>query len=437
MPRHLLFQRDTMFRDRETDTRSFTKATSLFPGDGAISVREAYDVIMSHLPAPTAEKVPLMRSLGLVLAEDIVADMDMPPWDRSAMDGYAVRSADVLQPAELKVVDVIPAGKMSKRALQPGEAIKIMTGAPVPEGADAVVQVEKTKSSGDLVMIREVVAPGTNISRRAQEVKAGDVLVKAGSMVRSQEVGIMASVGYHAPRVFKRPTVAVLTTGDELVEVDKKPVDGQIRNSNAYSLAAQIASIGVPYAYLGIVPDVRETLAAKLVQAMAAANVVILTGGVSAGEYDLVEDVMKSKGVEIVFDRVAIKPGRPMVFAKSPDKLLFGLPGNPVSTFVTFEIFLRPALGRLMGNTLLDRPVVEAEISVNFGKPQGRDQYCPARLTWVRDHYIVAPIESHGSADLRALSQANSLLVIPTGEGPYLAGKHVKVVALDEDQHRA
>lgn len=425
-----------MFRDRETETRSFTRATGSFPGDTALSVRDAYDVIMSHLPAPTAEKVPLMRSLGLVIAEDVIADMDMPPWDRSAMDGYAVRSADLLKPAELKVVDVIPAGKVSKRTVQPGEAIKIMTGAPVPDGADAVVQVEKTKSSGDVVMFREPVAPGTNISKRGTDIKAGDVLVKKGSVVRSQEVGIMASVGCHMPRVFRRPTVAVMTTGDELVEVDKKPAEGQIRNSNAYSLAAQIASIGVPYAYLGIVPDVRETLAAKLDQAMGAANVVILTGGVSAGEYDLVEEVMKSKGIEIVFDRVAIKPGRPMVFAKSPDKLLFGLPGNPVSTFVTFEVFLRPALGRLMGNVLLDRPVVDAEISVNFGKPQPRDQYCPARLTWVRDHYIVAPVESHGSADLRALSQANSLLVIPTGDGPYLAGKSVKVLALDEDQQK-
>ncbi|MCC6741059.1 MAG: molybdopterin molybdotransferase MoeA [Planctomycetia bacterium] len=425
-----------MFRDRETETRSFTRTTGLFPGDTALSVRDAYDVIMSHLPAPTVEKVPLMRSLGLVIAEDVTADIDLPPWDRSAMDGYAVRSSDLLKPAELKVVDVIPAGKVSKRTVQPGEAIKIMTGAPVPDGADAVVQVEKTKASGDVVMIRDTVAPGTNISKRGTDCKAGDVLVKKGSVVRSQEVGIMASVGCHMPRVFRRPTVAVLTTGDELVEVDKKPAEGQIRNSNAYSLAAQIASVGVPYAYLGIVPDVRETLAAKLDQAMGAANVVILTGGVSAGEYDLVEEVMKSKGIEIIFDRVAIKPGRPMVFAKSPDKLLFGLPGNPVSTFVTFELFLRPALGRLMGNMLLDRPVVDAELSINFGKPQARDQYCPARLTWVRDHYIVAPIESHGSADLRALSLANSLLVIPTGDGPYLAGKTVKVLALDEDQQK-
>ena len=426
-----------MFRDRDTDTRSYTKGTGLFPGDRALSVRDAYDVIMSHLPQPAIEKVPLMRSLGLVLAEDIIADMDMPPWDRSAMDGYAVRSADVQGPVELQVVDVIPAGKMSKRALKPGEAMQIMTGAPVPEGADAIVPVEKTKASGNIVQIREAAAPGAHISKRAQDIKTGEVLVKKGNVVRAQEVGLMASVGYHAPKVFRRPTIAVVTTGDELVEVDKKPAEGQIRNSNAYSLAAQLASIGVPYAYLGIVPDVREALTAKLEQAMAAANVVILTGGVSAGEYDLVEDVMKAKGIEIIFERVAIKPGRPMVFAKSPEKLLFGLPGNPVSTFVTFEIFLRPALGRMMGNMLLDRPVVEAEISVNFGKPQPRDQYCPARLTWVRDHYVVAPLESHGSADLRALSQANSLLLIPAGEGPYLAGRRVKVVALDEDQGKS
>ncbi|MCE9584536.1 MAG: molybdopterin molybdotransferase MoeA, partial [Planctomycetes bacterium] len=426
----------TMMRDRETDTRSFTKGVGLFPGDRALSVREAYDVIMSHLPAPAVEKVPLMRSLGLVLAEDVIADMDMPPWDRSQMDGYAVRSSDVTGPVELKVVDVVPAGKMSKRAVQPGEAIKIMTGAAVPEGADAVVPVEKTLASGFIVMIREAVAAGAHISRRAEDIKVGDVLVTKGSMIRSQEIGLMASVGCHAPRVIRRPTVAVLTTGDELVEVDKKPAEGQIRNSNAYSLAAQIAAIGVPYAYLGIVPDVREALAAKLKQAMTAADVVILTGGVSAGEYDLVEEVMKSIGIEIIFEKVAIKPGRPMVFAKSPDKLFFGLPGNPVSTFVTFEVFLRPALGRMMGNMLLDRPVVEAEISMNFGKPQPRDQYCPARLTWVRDHYVVAPVESHGSADLRAITKANSFLVIPTGEGPFIAGKKVKVLALDEDQGR-
>jgi molybdopterin molybdotransferase len=389
---------------------------------------------MSHLPQPAPEKVTLMKSLGLVLAEDVVADMDMPPWDKSAMDGYAVRSADVQMPVELKVAGEIPAGKTAKKPIEPGQAIKIMTGAPIPEGADAVVPVEKTQSSGDLVMIRDPFPSGANVCKRAEDIRKGDVLIRAGSVVRSQEIGIMASVGVHAPKVFRRPTVAILTTGDELVEVDKKPGDGQIRNSNAYSLAAQIAQIGVPYAYLGIVPDVREALASKLDQAMKAADVVILTGGVSAGEYDLVEDVMTSKGIQIVFERVAIKPGRPMVFAKSPDKLLFGLPGNPVSTFVTFEVFLRPALGRMMGNELLDRPVVDAELSVNFGKPQPREQYCPARLSWVSDHYVVAPLESHGSADLRAIVRANALLMIPTGEGPYLAGKKVKVLALDEDQ---
>ncbi|NUN50378.1 MAG: molybdopterin molybdotransferase MoeA [Candidatus Brocadiae bacterium] len=424
-----------MFRDRETDTRKFTSGAGLFPGDKALPVREAYDVIMSHLPAPVAEKVPLMRSLGLVLAEDIVADMDMPPWDKAAMDGYAIRSADCQKsPTELKVVDVLPAGKVSKRAIGAGEAIRIMTGAPVPQGADAVVPVERTRGIGDLVHILEAVPPGAHIARKAEDIRTGDVLVRGGSVVRPQEIGIMASVGYHAPKVFRRPTVAVLTTGDELVEVDKKPGEGQIRNSNAYSIASQIAAIGVPYAYLGIVPDVAEALTARLEQAMKAADVVLLTGGVSAGEYDLVEDVMKSKGIEIIFERVNIKPGRPMVFAKSPDKLLFGLPGNPVSTFVTFEVFLRPALGRMMGNRLMDRPVVDAELSVNFGKPQARDQYCPARLTWVKDRYIVAPLESHGSADLRSISQANSLLMIPAGEGPYPVGRVVRVMTLDEDQ---
>lgn len=423
-----------MLHDRESELRKYTKG--VFPGDQALPVREAYEVIMSHLPAPAPEKVTLMKSLGLVLAEDVVADMDMPPWDKSAMDGYAVRSEDVKGPVVLKVVETIPAGKTAKRAVEPGQAIKIMTGAPVPEGADSVVPVERTTGSGEDVQIREAVAAGAHICRKAEDIHAGQVLIKAGSMIRAQEIGIMSTVGVHAPRVFRRPTVAVLTTGDELVEVDKKPAAGQIRNSNAYSIAAQIASIGVPYAYLGIVPDIREALSDKLDQAMRAADVVILTGGVSAGEYDLVEEVMKSKGIEIIFEKVAIKPGRPMVFAKSPDKLLFGLPGNPVSTFVTFEVFLRPALGRMMGNRLLDRPLVDAELSVNFGKPQPREQYVPSRLTWVKDHYVVQPLESHGSADLMTVTRANSLMVIYTGEGPHLAGQKVKVLALDEDQVR-
>lgn len=425
-----------MLHDRESAYRTFTGGSGLFPGDRSLTVREAYDVIMSHLPAPAPEKVTLMKSLGLVLAEDVVADMDMPPWDKAAMDGYAVRSADLGAPAELVVAGEVPAGKVAERKLEAGQAMKIMTGAPIPEGADAVVPVEKTTGAGAAVRVHEAVQAGANVCRKAEDIRAGQVLIKAGSVVRAQEIGIMASVGVHAPKVFRRPTVAILTTGDELVEVEKKPQGGQIRNSNAYSIAAQIAQIGVPYAYLGIVPDVREKLAERLDQAMKAADVVILTGGVSAGEYDLVEDVMKSKGIEIIFERVAIKPGRPMVFAKSPDKLLFGLPGNPVSTFVTFEVFLRPALGRMMGNRLFDRPVVEAELSMNFGKPQPREQYVPARLTFVKDRYVVAPLDSHGSADLQAVTKANSLLVIGTGEGPYHAGQRVRVLALDEDQSR-
>ena len=426
-----------MAQPPDMDTRTFTKGEGLFPGDKALTVREAYDVIMSHLPAPANEKVTLMKSLGLVLAEDAVADMDMPPWDKSAMDGYAVRSADVTDPVSLKVVGEVPAGKAAKRPVGAGEAMKIMTGAPIPEGADAVVPVEHTTSRGDTVEIRDAVKAGAHICRKAEDIKQGQVLVTAGSVIRAQEIAIMASVGIHAPRVFRRPTVAIMTTGDELVEVDKKPGEGQIRNSNAYSIAAQVAQIGVPYAYLGIVPDVRESLSEKLDQAMRAADVVILTGGVSAGEYDLVEEVVRSKGIEIIFERVAIKPGRPMVFAKSPTKILFGLPGNPVSTFVTFEVFLRPALGRLMGNRLLDRPIVDAELEVNFGKPMPREQYVPARLTFVRDHYVVTPVESHGSADMMSITRANALMIIATGEGPYKAGHTVRVMALDEDQGKA
>jgi molybdopterin molybdotransferase len=424
------------FNDRDSTIGSFTRSGGVFPGDRAVTVREAYDIIMSHLPLPVPEKVSLMRALGFVLAEDIVADMDMPPFDKATMDGYAVRSADVASPSELMVVGDIPAGKVADRKIEAGQAMRIMTGAAMPEGADAVVPVERTVGSGGTVRVHDAVKPGANISRRAEDIKTGDLLISKGSVVRAQEIGIMASVGYHAPKVYRRPTVSILTTGDELVEVDKKPGAGQIRNSNAYSMAAQIAQIGIPYAYLGIVPDVRETLATRLEQAMKAADVIILTGGVSAGEYDLVEDVMKSKGIEIIFEKVAIKPGRPMVFAKSPDKLLFGLPGNPVSTFVTFELFLRPALGRMMGNRLLDRPVVDAELGANFGKPQPREQYVPARLTFVKDHYVVVPLESHGSADMRAMTRANSLMVIYSGEGPYLAGQKVKVVALDEDQRQ-
>ena len=301
-----------------------------------------------------------MEALGAVLGEEIVAPHSVPPFDNSAMDGFAVRAADVVDanadsPTALLISETIPAGHMATHRLGPGEAAKIMTGAPLPGGADAVVQSESTREEGSHVLVLEPVRPGRNIRRSGEDVARGDRVLAAGSVLGPAEIGLIASLGLPSIQVHRLPRVAIISTGSELVEVDQPLGPGQIRNSNSYSLRGQCQQLGIQATALGIVPD-DYGATRELIEQGLAYDVLLTSGGVSVGEFDFVKEVQDELGVERRLWGVAMKPGKPLAFGVRDGTLVFGLPGNPVSAMVSFELFVRPALLRLMGYRKTTRP---------------------------------------------------------------------------------
>jgi len=327
-----------------------------------VPVDEALEIVLRETRALPTEEIALDDAPGRVLAEDVRSDTDMPPFDRSAMDGYAVRAADVASvPARLTVTGEVAAGAWPDRDLGPGEAIRIMTGAPVPGGATAVQQVEKTRAleDGRRVEILASVGEGANIALRGCEVREGDLVLDRGGVLGPAAVAVLASTGHARVRVSRSPRVAVLVTGDEIVDVTESPGPGQIRNSNGPAVAAQARLGGAQVRVLGVAPDrEEETVAAVRDGLSAEPDVLVVSGGVSAGDYDLVEPALEQLGVELLFTKVAIKPGAPLVFGRRKGTLVFGLPGNPVSAQVTFDVLVRAALLRMQGVHVVSRPWV-------------------------------------------------------------------------------
>ena len=383
-----------------------------------ITVDEALRIVLDGVPAPREVEVPLAEALGAALARDVASDLDLPPFDRAMMDGYAVRSAD---PSPLRVVEERGAGHVGERSVEPGTCVKVMTGAPVPAGADAVQQVEKTRRDGDRVPLLEPAGPGQHITPRGAEMRSGATALRAGHRVGPAEAGILAALGRVRVPVRARPRVAILATGDELVAPDATPGPGRIRNSNSAMLTAQVRALGLPCDDLGAVGDDRDALAAGIREGMSR-DLLLLSGGVSAGDYDLVVPALEAAGVSLRLHKVAIKPGKPFCFAPG----VFGLPGNPVSAFVIFEVFVRPYLGRCQGLDLA-RPRVRAVLGKAFPKPIERLQMVPARLR----AGAVDPVPWKGSGDLFALSRANAFIIIPPRTA-YEAGAEVEVMVLDE-----
>ena len=317
-----------------------------------IPVEEALEIVLREAPALPFEEVALDDALSRVLAEDVASDSDLPPFDRAAMDGYALRAADVAgAPAALEVVGEVRAGQWPDLTVGPGQAVRIMTGAPVPPGADAVQQVEKTQPLDEFrVTILSAVAEGANVAPRGSEVRAGDVVLARGRVIDPAAIAVLASAGRARVRVARRPVVALLVTGDEIVEVSATPAPGQIRNSNGPAVAAQARLAGAEVRLLGVAPD-RQDAIAQALRAGLAADVLVVSGGVSAGDYDLVEPALLELGATFLFTKVAVKPGAPLVFGRRGATLVFGLPGNPVSAQVTFDLFVRPALLKMQGAT--------------------------------------------------------------------------------------
>ena len=402
-----------------------------------IPVSEALEIVLGALNPLPPEKVSLLEARSRVLAEDVSAPRDLPPRDNSAMDGYALRHADLAAGGggRVRVVEAIAAGAQSSRPLEPGEAMKIMTGAPIPEGGDAVVPVEDTQARGDWVEILKVPGLGANIRPMGEDVRSGELVLPQGTLVRPAEVGMLASLGRSFVLVHQRPRVAVLATGDEIVDLDTPADEGKIINSNSYGVAAQVAETGGVPVVLGIGRDDPQGLGEMLDRA-ATADLVITTGGVSMGDYDYVRPVLADSGVAVRFWKVAMKPGKPLVFGLKGRVPFFGLPGNPVSAMVVFEEFVRPALRLLQGHSRLFRPLLEAVLGDEAGSvrtKRGRMDFVRCRVERDGAGFRVTSVKQQGSGILKTLVEANALLVIPanaTGADP---GDRVSVQIYDRD----
>jgi molybdopterin molybdotransferase len=396
-----------------------------------ITVEQALEIILSRVEPLGVESIPLEQAHGRILAEEVFADMDLPPFDRARMDGFALRSEDALvAPFTLNVIGEIAAGAAFEGTIGAGEAIKIFTGAPVPKGADAVQKVEVTESNGITVTIKEPVKSGQFITPRASEISQGEIVARSGRQIAAAEMAVLASFGYAEVKVFRKPRVGVISTGSELVEVSSKPSAAQIRNSNSYSIAAYTEHAGASVDNLGTVIDTPEATREALLKAFEGRDMVITSGGVSMGDYDLVKATLLEIGAEIFFDKVIIRPGKPTVFARRNQTWFFGLPGNPVSTSVTFNVFARTALRRLQGVEEPLLPTVQAELGSTITDSSSRRSYLPANLIVKDGRAIAEPLKWVGSSDLVAFMNANALIIVREEVRKVEAGSLVEVLLL-------
>jgi molybdopterin molybdotransferase len=405
---------------------------------GVVSFDEALKMVLAHaaeLATPATELVSLLAAEDRVLAKAVHADRDQPPFDRSTRDGFALRAAD-FSDGPLKIAGQIRAGEQWEgSALEPGAAIGIMTGAPIPEGADAVVMVEHIER-GDGVIRRlgeRTIQGGENIVRRGSEARRGEVVLPAGTLIEGAEIALAAACGSPALTVFRRPKVAIVATGDELVEIDAVPAPQQIRNSNSYGLASLVAHAGGEAVRLPIAPDRRAELE-EIIRSARRCDLMLLSGGVSMGEYDLVEEVLETLGAEFFFTGVRMQPGKPVVFGRLPAadgfpaQFFFGLPGNPVSTQVTFHCFVEPLLRAMGGGAVQGPRFAQATLGEDAkGKP-GLMQVLPARLTADRVRPEVRLVRWQGSGDLAANARANCYAVLPPDKERFLAGDVITIL---------
>ena len=407
-----------------------------------ISVDEALEYVLKHFEPLEPEEVEILDALDRVLAEDVYSDMDIPPFDNSAMDGYAVRAADTVgaspeAPVRLRVIADLAAGYTTDLVVEPGTAIRIMTGAPLPVGADAVVQFEETSeglSAGgrkdDCIGVFSQVVAGENVRPVGEDIRKGELVLAEGMVLRPQEIGVLASLGRAMVRVIRRPRVAILATGDELVSIGEPLSPGKIRNSNEYSNAALVQHYGGIPVRLGIARDDVEELTAKIREGLAQKVDLFLTSaGVSVGDYDVVKDVLGAEG-EMHFWQVRMKPGKPLAFGEIQGVPVLGLPGNPVSAMVSFEQFARPAILKMLGKTRLRKPAVEAILEEDV-ESSGRRNFKRAVVTKRGGEYYASVTGPEGSGILTSMVKANGLAIIPDGVRHKKAGERVMVQMLD------
>ena len=396
-----------------------------------LSYQQARELIVSRLTAlsfkPQTESIRLADCLGRVLAQEIRADRPYPPFDRSIRDGYAVRASEVAPGIKLRCIGELKAGDTPQISVAPGTCAQIMTGAAVPTGADSVVMIEHTRAEGDVIVFENTIAPGQHIVPHGKEAAAGEVLLRVGTRLGFAEIAVAAQVGAGQLSAFQKPRVAILSTGDEVVPAEATPGDFQIRNSNAYSLAAQVSLVGGEPVVLTNAKDTEQDLHEKILRGLKE-DMLILSGGVSAGKYDLVEKVLRDLGAEFSFDAVAIRPGKPTVFGICQAKPVFGLPGNPISTMVTFELFASLALQLLAGQNQRPLAFLEARLGEALQEKTGLAHFLPSELSWPDGTPTVTPVRWQGSGDLAAVAKSNCFLYIPADRSRYECGETVSVL---------
>jgi molybdopterin molybdotransferase len=389
---------------------------------GMISFEHAFEIVMGSLKKTGTEQVPFTSSLNRILAEAVTSDMNLPPFDKATVDGFACRRSDL--GSELRILETIAAGTMPQLEIHPGTCSRIMTGAPIPHGADIVFMVEdsvllegeKVRFSGNFSK--------DNISRKGEDIVCGDIVLLPGTRIRAQEIAVLATVGATTVTVGKRPLVGVISSGDELAEPYEKPSPAGIRNSNAYQLMAQIETVGGQGRYMGIVKDDRDITAACLREAFGSCNIVLITGGVSMGDFDFIPSVMKDLGVKILFDAVRIQPGKPTTFGIKDDIVVFGLPGNPVSSFVQFELLVKPYIYAVMGHDF-SPPRQNMKCATAYTRRSSdRLGFVPVS---VNDRGEASVVEYHGSAHISALSRASGLIEMKPGQTTIEKGDLISV----------
>lgn len=405
-----------------------------------ISVEEALDKVLSYFSVLDAEEKPILECLGQVLDEDVYSAFDVPPRDNSAMDGYAVRAEDVAGatttlPVYLTVIGEVKAGDLPKEEVTTNTALRIMTGAPLPRGANSVVQFEHTDETPHRehppfrIGVLNPVTEGKNVRHAGEDIATGQLVLNRGTVLRPSEIGVLASLGRVTIRVIRRPVIAILATGDELIELGEPLPTGKIYNSNSFSAAAQVLRYGGIPQVLGIARDRVKDIEDKIREALTA-DMLITSGGVSMGNYDLVKDVLAKQG-EVSFWTVRMKPGKPLAFGVIKGVPHLGLPGNPVSSMVTFEVFARPAILKMMGKINLSKPTIEATLQGYIRNTDGRRVFARAIVSREDDHYIARATGPQGSGILTSMSRANGLVIVPEDVASVEQGETVKVLMLD------
>jgi molybdopterin molybdotransferase len=401
-----------------TTTEGQTLVKAADATTGLTPLHEAQKVVLDATTVLGLEKISLLDALGRVLGEDIVAERDNPPWDNSAMDGFAVRWDDIKQEhaiqqsVTLAVIEDVPAGKMPSRTVGPGQAIRIMTGAPIPRGADTVIKVEDTEQTPDSVRVFKPEPRGANIRPQGEDVKKGDCIIAKGTRIRPGEAGMLAILAKSFVFVYQRPRVAILSTGDELADLDERFSEEKIINSNSYGIAAAVQEAGGIPLLLGIARDNPAALTEKISHGLNA-DILVLSGGVSMGDYDFTKAVFRDLGAEMNFWKLAIRPGQPLAFGKIQGKLAFGLPGNPVSSMVTFEQLVRPCILKMAGRRRYGRPVVQAVFQEKFSKRADRRHFLRGVLTREDGVFKVRTTGDQGSGILTSMVKANCLIDVP------------------------